>query len=228
MVEILVTTDGRTAPSLIVRKHLDDHVHLEHQVRWLTRAQGSGVVRLYEVGSEAGHYSSHFGGPLTLAAAATAPGATLAILADVWDTLERLHRVGLVHGAIAPDHVVLGREGPLLLSPGCREAVDRRTDIASFGRMVTGLAEVWSTDAAADTPIIEHWKAVGRQVAALGDTAGLSGGDRLISGAEVRRLLAELGPTRRRDHRFAARRLRKRRGYGSGRGRRAGRRPSRS
>lgn len=227
MVVLLVTTDGRTSPSLVVRKHVDDHVHLTHQVRWLTRARGPGVVRLHEVGSEEGHYSTHFGGPLTLAAA-TGPDGTLPILADVWRTLERIHRFGLVHGAIAPDHVVLGSQGPLLLSPGGPEAVDRRTDIACFGRMVTALAEVWSADSPPETPIVDRWKSVGREIVQLGDIPGSNGGNRLISGAEVRRLLAELDPTGRTRHLFGRPRLRKQRRYGSDRGRRAGRRPSRS
>lgn len=225
MVELLVTGDGRTAPSLIVRKHIDDDVQLGHQVRWLTRAQGAGVVRLYDVCSDAGHYSTHFGGPLTLAAA-TAAEMALPFLVGVWGTLERLHRLGLVHGAIAADHVVLGSDGPLLLSPGGPDAVDRGTDIGCFGRMVTDLAEVWSADATTEGWVADPWRAVGRRITHLGDRDPTDG-SRLVSGAEVRRLLAEIDPSRRLSRRFAGRHVRKRRRYGSARGRRAGRPPSR-
>ena len=227
MNELLVNSDGRAGPLLVVRKQLDDHVRLTRQVRWLTRAQGSGVVRLHNVGTDADHYSTVFGGPLTLGAAATSPEATQPLLADVWSVLERLHRLGLAHGAVAADHVVVGSGDPILISPGDPESVDRRTDIASFGRMVTGLAEVWSADATVDPTVVARWRAVGLQVAELGATVDADGGDRLVSGAEVRRLLAQLLL----ENRFGFRAgpgLRTRRRRGSTRDRRAGRRPSRS
>lgn len=214
MVELLISSSGSAAPSLIVRKHVGDHVRLTHQVRWLTRAQGPGVVRLHDVDSSGTHYSTHFGGRLTLAAAAADPAATLPLLADVWAALERLHRLKLVHGAVAADHVVVGAGGPLLLSPGEADAVDRRIDIACFGTMVAGLAEVWAVESSTDSSVIARWQAVGRRIGALGTSPLASAEDRLITGAEVRRLLAELPPHDRSGRRLVGRKLRRRRRYG--------------
>lgn len=227
MVELLVTAEGRNEPLLTVRKHLDDHVRLAHQVRWLTRAQGAGVVRVHQVGPDAGHYCTHFGGPLTLAAA-TAPDTAAPILATVWATLERIHRLGLTHGAVTADHVVVGRRGSLLLSPGGPGVIDRRTDIAAFGRMVASLADVWSIESTTDSAVVSRWRAVGRQITELGGTSDRTDDDRLISGAEVRRLLTELGPPGRSGPRFVGPWLRRRRPYGPNPDRRAGRRRSRS
>ncbi|MDH3303186.1 MAG: hypothetical protein OES24_22005 [Acidimicrobiia bacterium] len=225
MVELLVNSEDRPFGSIIVRKHLDDTARLAHQIRWLTRAQGPGVVRLHDVGRGAGHYSTAFGGRLTLAVAATTPESTLPILTRVWFVLERLHRLGLAHGAIVADHVVIGADGPLLLSPGGPdpEGADRGDDIASFGRMIGDLAVVWSADAVVDPSVIDRWIAVGRQITDLGRSPAAAGNDRLVTGAEVRGLLVELSASDR-----SGRWFRRRRRYGSSRGRRGGRRRSRS
>lgn len=230
MVEILVSSDDRPFRSIIVRKHLEDTARLAHQVRWLTRAQGPGVVRLHDVGRGAGHYSTVFGGRRTLAVAATAPESTLPILTQVWFVLERLHRLGLAHGGIVADHVVIGADGPLLLSPGGPdpERADRGHDIASFGRMIGDLAVVWSADADGDPSVIDpsvigRWIAVGRQVTELGGSPAAAGDDRPVTGAEVRRLLVELSASDR-----SGRWFRRPRRYGSSRDRRDGRRRSRS
>ncbi|MDH5521654.1 MAG: hypothetical protein OEZ14_14110, partial [Acidimicrobiia bacterium] len=193
MVELLIGSDGRAERALIVRKHLEDPIRLTHQVRWLTRAQGPGVVRLHDVGPNGEHYSTEFGGPLTLAAA-TDPAATLPVVNAVWAGIDRLHRLGLTHGAVAAEHVVIGTGGPLLISPGGPEPLGRRHDIASFGRMIAGLAEVWSVEAIVDPAIAAHWNAIGRRLTELGDPPDIAADDRLVSGAEVRRLLGVLGP----------------------------------
>lgn len=219
MVELLISSNGRAERSLIVRKHLLDHVRVTHQVRWLTRAQGPGVVRLHDIGPNGEHYSTQFGGPLTLAAAAADPASTLPVLHTVWAALERLHRIGLTHGAVAADHVVIGGRGPLLISPGGPEPLDRGHDIASFGRMVTGLAEVWAVESVVDPSIAAHWSAVGGRLTELGAPPDIAADDRLVSGAEVRRLLGVLVP--------GGPGVRTRRRYGSIRGHPAGRRPSR-
>ncbi len=227
MVELLVTSAGREAPALIVRKYIDEPARLAHQVRWLTRAQGSGIVRLHAVDSDAGHYSTCFGGPLTVAAAATDPDAAVTMLGAVWGVLERLHRLGLTHGAVTADHAVIAGHGPLLLSPGGPEPVDRSDDITGFGQMIVGVAGVWSATATGGDPLVERWATTGRRIIALGEQAASSDERHLVTGAEVRRLLAELQPADRSVRWSAGAWFRKRPGE-SGRGRRADRRPIRS
>lgn len=223
MVELLVSSDDRSAGSIIVRKHLDDTARLTHQIRWLTRAQGPGVVRLHDVGQGPRRYSTFFGGPRTLAAAARTPDSTLPVLNGVWLVLERLHRLGLTHGAIAADHVVIGADGPLLVSPGGPEPADRGADITAFGRMVTSLAEVWSDETAGGSPVIDRWRAVGGQITELGGSCEPTDRNRMVTGAEVRRHLGELSLHDRSGRWLGGRGFRRPRPYGSGRGRRDGR-----
>ncbi len=195
MVELVVTSDRASASSVLVRKYPADRARLAAQVRWLTRAQGPGVVRLHEVDASSGHYSTVFAGPRTLAVSATAPGPTLAVLLEVWRVLERVHRLGLAHGSVTADHLVVGAEGPFLVSPDASGEVGRATDIADFGRLVTGLAEVWSIDSPVPERVVARWLATGRSITELVDGVTMTGRHHLVSGAEVRRMLIDLDPS---------------------------------
>ncbi len=224
MVLLLVSEHDRLDSTLIVRKRLPDRDRHTHEVRWLTRAQGPGVVRLHAVDAGDATYDTGFVGPRTLAASDGDPGTTSALIGQAWSIVERLHRIGLVHGALSADHVLVGHNGPVLISPAGPDQHPRSDDIAGIGRLIVDLAAIWESEESTSTTLVERWATIGRRLITLGENN--PGPAPQISGAEVRRVLAELKPGRSERGRNA--RLVRRRRYGSGRGRRAGPRRSRS
>ena len=194
MVELLVA-DGGAEPTLIVRKHIADSAEFVSEVRWLTRAHGPGVVRLHAVETSANRYATYFAGRCPLGAFATGPARAAPVVTAAWSVLERLHRLGLNHGSVTADHVIVSGGGPVLISPCGSRPTDRHTDISGFGSMIADLAAVWRFDADVGEADVEKWTEVGRGVEALGEVA--SSDDRLVSGAEVRRLLGDLEPAAR-------------------------------
>ncbi len=217
MVELLIDQQARTRPRVIVRKHMADTEALAHQVRWLTRAQGPGVARIHHIDGKARHYSTGYAGPITLAGLGDNPAPVRAAVWGLWAALERLHRIGLVHRALSADHIVVGNQGPVLISPGDPDGGDRHTDIAGLGVMLTGRADLWAARGRVADEIIDRWSDAGERLIALTTSAGY------VSGAAVRHVLDEL-PVEASGR--LERRLRRWR-YGSGRDRRDGPPPSR-
>lgn len=106
-----------------------------------------GVVRLVglEVDDDTARLALAWVGPHTLATVTGVPVRdAAAIVAVVADTVADVHRAGLRHGRLTPDHVLLGPHGRPVLT-GFAEAralsgpADVRTDTAALGALLTAL-----------------------------------------------------------------------------------------
>lgn len=118
---------------------------LAHEAALLAAVTHPGVVRFVEhrTGEERDELVTEFAGATTLADHRPATVAGVAGLgAAIADTVADLHDMGLAHGALQADHVVLGaRRRPVLcsLSSGSYDAVDRPGDVVALGELVTEL-----------------------------------------------------------------------------------------
>lgn len=87
----------------------------EAEAAWLLAARGEAVVAVRRVDPDAGLLITAMAGQHTLRTFPHQPTATASILRRVAATVGRLHRLGLVHGRLTVDHVVLA--GPALTEP---------------------------------------------------------------------------------------------------------------
>ncbi|MGH1504990.1 MAG: hypothetical protein ACRBI6_15670 [Acidimicrobiales bacterium] len=122
------------------------------EARWLRDAAGPGVVELHDHDPDADALITAYAGPRTLASAVTErrspPAATvIAWLRSVSATLDRIHRAGLIHGQVRPDHVVVAGRAAALISPRVLPRGDGASmadDLAGLGSLVTHAAWVWA------------------------------------------------------------------------------------
>jgi len=87
---------------------------LDHEAAVLARAAGPGVVAVvrHEVRPDGGRtLLLGLAGARSLAGARLAAEAAATVAAALADVVARLHDAGVVHGRIAPEHVVLGADG---------------------------------------------------------------------------------------------------------------------
>lgn len=113
-VEVVLGSDGGV-PVVVKRAGPGPDVdRLDHEATVLARAAGPGVVAVvrHEVRPDGGRtLVLGLAGPRSLAGARLAPEAAAKVAAVLADVVARLHDAGVVHGRIAPDHVVLGPDG---------------------------------------------------------------------------------------------------------------------
>lgn len=113
-VEVVLGSDGGV-PVVVKRAGPGPGAdRLDHEATVLARAAGPGVVAMvrHETGVDGGRsLVLGLAGPRSLTGARLSPEAAAAVVAALADVVARLHDAGLVHGRIAPDHVVLGADG---------------------------------------------------------------------------------------------------------------------
>jgi hypothetical protein len=117
MMAASVTTETNRNGDLVVAKHHLGSNDGRAEAVWLADARHPGVVRLL------GRHNdppvtllTHITGP-SLRGARPNPERAATILGDAATTLADLHDRQIVHGAIDPDHLLLGHEGTMLCSP---------------------------------------------------------------------------------------------------------------
>jgi hypothetical protein len=107
--------------------------------RWLAEARHAGVVPLRLVAPDRGLVETEFRGPATLRTARLPPDRAARVLSGVAAVLVGLHRRGLVHGQLWPEHVVLAgadRATPVLCSPAAGGlGLGPGTDLADLARL---------------------------------------------------------------------------------------------
>lgn len=143
-----VSADGDGPPVLVKEAVGPDGVgRLGAEAAVLGALDHPGVVRLVglDVSDDVARLSLAWVGPHTLATVTGMPVRDAAtIVADVADTVADLHRAGLRHGRLTPDHVLLGPHGRPVLT-GFAEAralsgpADVRTDTVALGALLTAL-----------------------------------------------------------------------------------------
>lgn len=105
------------------------------EANWLAAAAGPGVVPLVAAGPD--RLATGWAGPVSVASCldtlAAHPAQVVAVVTGVAVVLGRIGALGLVHGGLRADHVILGgahRTGVALCSPG---VADRGTAMAQPG-----------------------------------------------------------------------------------------------
>jgi hypothetical protein len=128
---------------LVVRKTASADRRLSAEAVWLGRARGAGVAVLVDADPDGGSLTTRHAGSHTWRTAAPAPATAGPLLACLLRNVAELHRRDLVHGAIGPDHVVLGPDGPVLCGPkpGC---TDPGVDRLALADLIDRCRRAWS------------------------------------------------------------------------------------
>ncbi len=87
----------------------------EAEAAWLLAARGAAVAAVRRVDTVDGLLVTALAGQHTLRTVRHGPAATATVLAALATALARIHRLGLVHGGLTIDHVVV--TGPSLTEP---------------------------------------------------------------------------------------------------------------
>ncbi len=152
---------------LTVVKQMSSEDLFNHQVRWLADNRGPGVAVLERVSRATLTYSSQFVGSHTLQTWGLTPEVTGPILAQLVATLTRVHQRGCGHGRLHADHVVIGRQGPVLISPAVVPHVESvvEADIAALAHLLFERTQLWAVLATADDQVVEQWRSAAAAVA---------------------------------------------------------------
>ncbi|MEM7286993.1 MAG: hypothetical protein AAF480_11630 [Actinomycetota bacterium] len=140
---ITIETSG-AVPTVVKRATgTRQRARLAHEASLLADLRHPGVVRLveYRPGVDHDELVTEFAGAVTMADHRPADVTAVAGLgAAISDTVADLHASGIVHGALQPDHVLLGsRRQPVLCSLSAAVAEPDpplNDDIAAVGRLV--------------------------------------------------------------------------------------------
>lgn len=145
---VTVERDGRGR--LVVRKEplASGHGDLRAEADWLRRAAGPGVVEVVDDASDEGRLTTIHAGAHTLRTAAPSPDQAAPLVASLLRVLASLHRRGLVHGALGPDHLVLAAGGVVLCSPA-PGATDPQLDRQAVVEVIDAARERWGPAAVA-------------------------------------------------------------------------------
>lgn len=152
---VVVERDG--GGRLVVRKVglPGDDQDREAEAEWLRRAAGPGVVQLLvagppPVGIVTAHAGSH-----TWRTSAPAPAPAAQLLASAMRTVARLHRQGLVHGALGLDHLIVSGGQAVLCSPNL-SATDQDLDRRALGDLAQDSIQRWRSDGV-PVPEADRW-----------------------------------------------------------------------
>ena len=134
----MVTVEHR-GERLVAVKHGGTEA-IEHEGRILTAVQGPGVVPLFDVEDDpagARLVLDHLGGRTLAAMGPLTVDRALAVARSLLDTVDRLHRLGIVHGRVTADHVLVTVSGPVLIgfSGACRSS-DPSEDVRAVVRLL--------------------------------------------------------------------------------------------
>jgi len=164
--EVTVTEGERSA--VVIKDHsgplppqgrtLPEHAAaMERERAWLGRAAGvSGIVRLVD---DPDRIVTRFAGSQTLRSRCPDPIVAVAVLGSVATTISELGELGLVHGSVAPEHIIIGTDGKATLcSPNTGS--DPLDDLVELGRCIEH-----ATDHFADAPEnIHEWLLIARRL----------------------------------------------------------------
>jgi hypothetical protein len=122
---------------------------LRHEAAALEAAAGAGPVELVELGEETGGgvrlVTRWVGGGNLATALPLGPTRVLAVARALAASLAELHRRGLVHGAVAPEHVLLDGDRPVLCGfggarlPGDDDGPSADEDVTALLALLDGL-----------------------------------------------------------------------------------------
>lgn len=122
----------------------NDRGDREAEAAWLERAARPGVVRLVSTSAEPFTIVTEHAGSRTLRTARLEPSEGVTAMISLCDLLVDLHRDGLVHGKLTPDHVIIAGDRIWLCSPDGR-ADDPGDDLEGLARCMTELEHQWNT-----------------------------------------------------------------------------------
>lgn len=153
-----------TVPVVVRRAAGADVVRLQAEGERLRRAAHPGVVQVVSSSGDADAWelaTAHGGRPLPVAAP-LAPETLAGVVAAVASTLADLHALGIVHGRLRPDHILLGPLGrPVLcgFGPGPLDddvaAPSPADDVAALGSI---LADLLGDDADVEPMPDRRWQ----------------------------------------------------------------------
>jgi hypothetical protein len=149
-------------------------VHAGAEARWLMAARHPGVVALRRVAPGECRIETDHAGLTTLRTHHPDPQGTAEVLGLVAATLAELHRRGLVHGRLRPEHVILGgprRRHPVLCSPGADPDADPDTDRQGLAHLAGAAAARFAAGRVCSRRQRRRWDDVARTLA---ESPGLS------------------------------------------------------
>ena len=150
----------------------NDRADRAAEADWLRRAARPGVVPLVATPPGSGGPEDHdpaasiitrHVGSRTLRTARLDPAEACQALVEVAELLVELHRDGLVHGKLTPDHVILGAERVWLCSPD-GTVDDPTSDIEGLARCMHDVRRQWE-EAGRRPPDAAEWTAVAERFA---------------------------------------------------------------
>lgn len=168
---------------------------IDRERAWLLAAAGvDGIVTLADW-PDSTVVATVFAGGATLRSHPPDPAGLVAALLPVCDALASLHDRSMVHGSVAPEHVIVGSDGGgVLCSPNTGpDPLEHSDDLAGLGRILRYCIESWSALPALPEPL-ERWSLLARR---------LEDGDPTMSVRRVANTLVDLlqPPPARRGHR---------------------------
>lgn len=136
---LVAEIDGR----LVVAKRaatLAARAALAAEADRLRRAQHPGVVRIVaETASPGGGFATAWAGSRTLGQGCDDPIVLARLVSIVADTLAELHERGVIHGRLAPSHVIIGPDGQPVLcgfGPTDPDPCTAPNDVAGLGNLL--------------------------------------------------------------------------------------------
>ncbi|MFW2382744.1 MAG: hypothetical protein ACN4GZ_13365 [Acidimicrobiales bacterium] len=147
------------------RTRAEHRAAMERERDWLRAASGiPGIVQLVE---DPDKIVTQFAGSRTLRSHCPDPYQSARALADVAETIGHLHARGLVHGSVAPEHVILTTDGAAVLcSPNTSDQpVD---DLVALGLCLEFATEQWSSP----PDSITRWLLLAKQLRDRDPTVG--------------------------------------------------------
>ncbi len=204
---------GPSGTAVAVKRAEPERLVAEADV--LGRLDHAGVIRLVELADRDGDpvLVTEYIGPRTMASVGVMPPERAAALAaDLATTVADLHALGVVHGAIQPEHVLLAGDRTVLCSLGADADCAPADDVAGIGSVLRGsLAPSTPAEPIPDhRGLRPHWQGFRHgALLTLADQATADEPARRPSARALAEALAELdgSPRPRRDPRGRARAL---------------------
>lgn len=137
---------------------------VDRERTWLLAAAVDGIVTLADW-ADSTVVATIFAGGATLRSHPPAPAGLVAALLPVCDALASLRDRSMVHGSLAPEHVIIGSDGGgVLCSPNTGpNPLEHADDLAGLGRTLTYCIDSWST-LPAPPEHLERWLLLARRL----------------------------------------------------------------
>lgn len=167
---------GPLGPTLLAVAEEQAQAATVGEARWLIAARDPAVVAVRRVEPHRASLWTAHGATASLASTTLEPPALAHVLAQLADAAARLHRQGLVHGALVAEHVLLRPVGPglrpVLCSPAAGRVGEPPLEPADD---VAALADLVATQAAAVTKRQTLWDEAVAELQRLAVGAGGAG-----------------------------------------------------